>query len=129
MTCLKTWVLTLASIVALAFPAPCQKIETEKITIRIDEIDRLGQNCTVDAASEKITYKLMGRTSAACTLLSAGNEYKAERAMLKNPNNSDYESPVINIMKDDEKRKLDSVFDILSEKVVKREPCASPPAQ
>jgi hypothetical protein len=115
--------------VALAFPAPCQRIESDKITIRIDEIDRLGQNCTVDAASEKITYKLMGRTSAACTLLSAGNEYKAERAMLKNPNNSDYESPVINIMKNDEKRNLASVFDILSEKVVKREPCLSQPAQ
>jgi hypothetical protein len=110
MVCLKTWVLTLASIAVLAFPAQCQKIESGKITIRIDEIDRLGQNCTVDAASEEITYKLVGRTSAACTLLSAGNEYKAERATLKNPNNSDYETLVISIMKDGEKAQAGLCF-------------------
>jgi hypothetical protein len=126
MFCFTRRVLIFGAITILALPASSQKNEGQKFAIRIDEIDRLGQTCTLSATTEKITYKLMARVSNACTWLSAGNEYKAYRTTLTNPNNAEYESPVITILKDIDKQPgVDAAFDILSERTVKRGNCPS----
>jgi hypothetical protein len=116
---------SLCVIAMIAVPLSSQNQENGKFTILIDEIDRVGHTCVVEATSEKITYKLMARLPGACAILAAGAEYEAYRETPGNgPKDEAEDSPTIIILNNgDNKRRANPVFDIVSEKLVKLKPC------
>src|SRR5258708_27744692 len=52
--------------------------------LRVIKVDRKGDGCTVDAQSNKRTYKLSSDIPAACAMLEAGEDYKAMRVTVGN---------------------------------------------
>jgi hypothetical protein len=117
----KTGLLTIAFAVACfqSQAASAQINEKDKFTIRIVKIHHVHDGCTVDAVTAKVHYKLTSDSSGPCSMLSAGEDYKAVRVNLSPmppDNTSTGDTPALLIFGNVEnKRWPEALFDIESE--------------
>jgi hypothetical protein len=104
-------------------PGLSQTGEGTRFSIDVVAIDRSDQTCKVEASSDKVIYKLSSEISS-CRALSAGNEYRALRAIVQNdPSDRTKDSPILVIFKNADEKGDNFVFSIIGEKVVKVRPC------
>jgi hypothetical protein len=102
-----------------------QTAEGGRLSIKVVSIERSDQKCTVEASSDKVSYKLSSEVSS-CRALLAGNMYKALRATIQNdPGDRTKDSPILVIFKNADEKGDNFIFGIVSEKVVKVRPCPS----
>lgn len=93
--------------------------EKDKFTIRITRIERVQDGCIVQAVTDKVRYKLSSDISGPCSMLKAGQDYKAARGSVGDPvspEDGTKDTPVLIIFNNVQDRRWPSAaFDIVLE--------------
>jgi hypothetical protein len=79
---MKKTVLLLGFLVAVC-SVQCQVKEKDKFLVRVMKVARAGTGCLAEVQSDKVRYKLSSDSSGACSMLRAGELYKAYNVVVR----------------------------------------------
>ena len=120
---MKLTALTLATLLSICCVAVSQVPEKEKFILLVTKVKRVDEGCSAEGESAKVRFTFSSDISAPCTMLRAGESYKAFRGVAQRASADETKDQTILVIFDNVKnvRRDNGVFSVDSEEVIENE--------